>query len=307
VAAAAKSYDLVLRTPFESISVLAWRPKLRNPDGSAVLEKRGTSVVGARAWFTFDNRRLYTLQRVAAECWPARCAVVVRCLEDTTSEKSSQIRKFQTCTEGKSVEIGRRHDVRSFWSWADAVLAAHGGPPPEDQLKAEGSFSEDLQSADLWARGPVPISQDSDQDSDDDEEQEHVIRKVPAGGEDTHRADVKAEPYIRKPPHTVQVDERNVGHGKSNADSWADCSGSWLDQQSDGGVNWRPAGSSKTPKASAGTTAINNGGDDDANSGDKSSRGKTSRGRGSRVSNGSRGRGAASGNSGGRWKPVSTD
>jgi len=60
-------YDLILEAPFPCIEIIRW------------------SANGRRAgredhWFTFDNRRLYCLQRLAAEHWPKRVAIAVHVL-----------------------------------------------------------------------------------------------------------------------------------------------------------------------------------------------------------------------------------
>lgn len=71
------SYDLLLRPPFPTIEIIRWWPKLREEDGTSLVDEQGTIILGEPCWFTFDNRRLYCLQAAAVKCWPARVAAVV--------------------------------------------------------------------------------------------------------------------------------------------------------------------------------------------------------------------------------------
>merc|ERR1719387_2146981 len=158
-------YSELLRPPFPAISIISFVPKLRRPDGSVEIGRQGLECVGERAWFTFDNRRLQALQMAAVQAWPARCCVLVWCVEDVP-EAGCQVRKFQTTTEGRSIDIGRRNDEKLVrWAWQDAVAlvpkqvdAVPIGPTVAAQVakRTEGVSPEDLYSGDNWSRESRP-------------------------------------------------------------------------------------------------------------------------------------------------------
>lgn len=166
-------YDELLKPPFPPISIIAWAPKLRHAGGVAETDSSGGERIGERAWFTFDNRRLYSLQRAAVERWPSRCCIVVRCIEDVPAN-SSQVRKFQTTTEGVSVEIGRRNDEKeqlrmSAWKWTDQLVrkgAEVAAVPVAPTLAAmvaartENVSAKGLYSGDPWSKD-LPVEQES--------------------------------------------------------------------------------------------------------------------------------------------------
>lgn len=95
--------DLILNAPFPHIEIIRW-----------------ASAEGDH-WFSFDNRRLYCLQRAAAAHWPRRVACVVEVLY--AADRSSWWRKCDTSVAGQSVNI--RHSstqpVISRWSWREAI------------------------------------------------------------------------------------------------------------------------------------------------------------------------------------------
>ncbi|CAJ1334023.1 unnamed protein product [Effrenium voratum] len=141
-------YDLVLVPPFPAIRVISWLPKLRRPDGEAERDANGDQLLGKRAWFALDNRRLYSLQCAAAKRWPRRCCVVVRCIEEVPGgEGLRELRKFRTTTEGRSVEVGARVGETQTFTWMQAA------PPGAHmaRLEVEGLFAEDLFDALQWA------------------------------------------------------------------------------------------------------------------------------------------------------------
>eukprot|EP00927_Polykrikos_kofoidii_P000793 TRINITY_DN10304_c0_g1_i1.p1 TRINITY_DN10304_c0_g1~~TRINITY_DN10304_c0_g1_i1.p1 ORF type:complete len:496 (+),score=68.93 TRINITY_DN10304_c0_g1_i1:49-1488(+) len=148
-------YDVVLVPPFPAIRVISWLPKIRRPDGEAERDVNGDQILGKRAWFALDNRRLNTVQVVAARRWPRRCCVAVRCIEEVPgSSTSREIRKFRTTTEGRIVDVGIRAGETSSWSWAEAV--------PEGaevtNVEPEGLFAEDLWDARTWAPHAVEVA-----------------------------------------------------------------------------------------------------------------------------------------------------
>mmetsp|Transcript_24688 Transcript_24688/g.57003 ORF Transcript_24688/g.57003 Transcript_24688/m.57003 type:complete len:381 (-) Transcript_24688:261-1403(-) len=145
-ASGAPPYDTVLVTPFPAIRVISWLPKIRTPDGEATKDERGEQLLGKRAWFALDNRRLHALQVAAVKRWPKRCCVVVRCIEEVPASTVKELRKFRTTTEGRSVEVGVH--VGDTWTWTHEL--PNGVMKPKD-LAAEGLFAEDLWDAAQWA------------------------------------------------------------------------------------------------------------------------------------------------------------
>mmetsp|Transcript_111136 Transcript_111136/g.313581 ORF Transcript_111136/g.313581 Transcript_111136/m.313581 type:complete len:329 (+) Transcript_111136:56-1042(+) len=141
-------YDVVLVPPFPAVRVISWLPKLRHPSGEAERDANGDQLLGKRAWFALDNRRLYSLQNAAAKRWPRRCCVVVRCIEEVPGGNTMrEIRKFRTTTQGMSIEVGARVGETHEWSW---LKAAPLGASLET-LEMEGLYAEDLWDATYWA------------------------------------------------------------------------------------------------------------------------------------------------------------
>lgn len=138
-----KTDDLqVADHPFPRIEVTRWRCKLREPDGSPKLDSAGMELYShEERWFTFDNRRLYCLQRAATSVFPreVRCEVVA---VPGDLAKTRELRKFDTRSFGLSVVVGKREDNKEErregaagerWNWRAAV----GLPeelPPEDGI-----------------------------------------------------------------------------------------------------------------------------------------------------------------------------
>jgi len=112
------SHDALLAAPFPPIEVVRWQPKLRDANGSALLDESGEAVRGEECWFTLDNRRLYCLQKAAAQALPHSAAAVVHVMYDIPTVKSIA-RKFKTTTSGISVKIAAHHDEApiSTWGW----------------------------------------------------------------------------------------------------------------------------------------------------------------------------------------------
>lgn len=109
--------------PFPRIEVTKWRCKLREPDGSPKIDpSTGLELYShEERWFTFDNRRLYCLQKAATAIWPTevRCEVIE---VPHNMAKSRELRKFDTRTFGCTVLVGRRDDTNiDTWSWRAAV------------------------------------------------------------------------------------------------------------------------------------------------------------------------------------------
>lgn len=163
-------YDTVLVPPFPAIRVISWLPKIRRPDGEAERDANGDQILGKRAWFALDNRRLHSMQCAAAKRWPRRCCVVVRCIEEVPGTTIRELRKFRTTTEGRSVEVGIRVGETELWSWTKVA------PPGAraDMLEAEGLFAEDLWDAEQWAPRVVAVSEGRGEE--DGEEKEEGVR-----------------------------------------------------------------------------------------------------------------------------------
>jgi len=153
----APQYDCIILPPFPSIRVISFMPKIRRSDGEAERNERGDQVLGHRAWFALDNRRLYLLQQAAASVWPKTCCAAVKCLEEVPGSTARELRKFRTTTEGRTVEIGTRLGDANMisWDWQADVSRRSPEEPPED-VDPDGQFAEDLWDANDWA--PVAVS-----------------------------------------------------------------------------------------------------------------------------------------------------
>lgn len=77
---------------------------------------------GEHLW-SLDNRRLYALQLAAMQWWPQRCCVKVLTSDRLPRRKfKSQYRKFQTQSEGRSIQVTARYQVFDSWSWFDRAV-----------------------------------------------------------------------------------------------------------------------------------------------------------------------------------------
>eukprot|EP00927_Polykrikos_kofoidii_P025762 TRINITY_DN23083_c0_g1_i1.p1 TRINITY_DN23083_c0_g1~~TRINITY_DN23083_c0_g1_i1.p1 ORF type:complete len:372 (+),score=45.59 TRINITY_DN23083_c0_g1_i1:122-1237(+) len=106
-------YDVILRVPFPLIEVVRFSPSHRCGKGGA----------GGKHyhWFSFDNRRLYCLQKAAVSLWPRRAAVAVQVFH--ASDPAAVRRKVNTTSKGRSVEVRSPagHDMFEVWSWRKGV------------------------------------------------------------------------------------------------------------------------------------------------------------------------------------------
>lgn len=126
----AKKDFRILLVPFPMIEVIRWRCKLREPSGAPKVDPAtGLELYSTEErWFTFDNRRLYCLQKAAMDQWPipVRCQVIAVPMK---LAKTRELRKFDTKTFGCRVAVGRRDDPDiTSWSWRAAA-----GLPEEEQ------------------------------------------------------------------------------------------------------------------------------------------------------------------------------
>eukprot|EP00401_Gymnodinium_catenatum_P051672 CAMPEP_0117480262 /NCGR_PEP_ID=MMETSP0784-20121206/12302_1 /TAXON_ID=39447 /ORGANISM="" /LENGTH=389 /DNA_ID=CAMNT_0005274699 /DNA_START=173 /DNA_END=1342 /DNA_ORIENTATION=+ len=120
-------YDLILRAPFPDIEVIRYAPKggkrgLVGSDDAPDGEDEGEAH-----WYTFDNRRLYCLQSVAAEHWPKSVAAEVEVVY--ADPDGSMHRKYDSTSCGSVVSIRRHSGVSAHakWDWRRAVLTSAAG------------------------------------------------------------------------------------------------------------------------------------------------------------------------------------
>eukprot|EP00929_Paragymnodinium_shiwhaense_P037169 TRINITY_DN19850_c0_g1_i1.p1 TRINITY_DN19850_c0_g1~~TRINITY_DN19850_c0_g1_i1.p1 ORF type:complete len:342 (-),score=37.33 TRINITY_DN19850_c0_g1_i1:121-1146(-) len=163
---------LMLSCPFPRIEVTKWRCKLREADGTARLDPAtGLELYSKEErWFSFDNRRLYCMQRAATKSWPSKilCEVVV---VPHALAKQRELRKFDTKTFGYSVMVGRRTDESpENWCWRTAVGLPQA-MQPEDGVARQRSNRWRAANARQGYRGD-PRGKRYSQDDDDDEEEE---------------------------------------------------------------------------------------------------------------------------------------
>jgi len=107
-------FDLILEAPFPNIEICRWHPH----------DSKDRAV---QHWFTLDNRRLYCLQRTAAQLWPKRVGVVVDILY---ADNGKVRRKYDSTTEGRSVTISPSVKVPALWrwDWREGVAAVRANP-----------------------------------------------------------------------------------------------------------------------------------------------------------------------------------
>lgn len=121
---AADSYNLVLRPPFPPMEIIRLRQERREADGERSRDEKGRRLFGEESWFTFDNRRLYCLQRSALRQWPAAVAVVVKVLYDFPEVRCAR-HKFRTTSDGCTVKISLPDgQTGSLWNWQEASRSA---------------------------------------------------------------------------------------------------------------------------------------------------------------------------------------
>lgn len=121
-------YDIILDAPFPAIEIIRWKPN-------------GRSAGGQAHWFSYDNRRLYCLQKLAAFYWPKRVGAKVEVLY---ADSGGIRKKLDTQTGGMCVNIGHAFATAGElkeWSWQKAVQAR--APPGNFALEAETAIASD--------------------------------------------------------------------------------------------------------------------------------------------------------------------
>lgn len=77
---------------------------------------------GETLW-SLDNRRLYALQLAAMDQWPRRCRVRLLSRERLPRHKfKTQYRKFNTTSQGHSIEVSTRYQQFDTWSWYERAI-----------------------------------------------------------------------------------------------------------------------------------------------------------------------------------------
>eukprot|EP00490_Sorites_sp_Unknown_P023171 CAMPEP_0114651944 /NCGR_PEP_ID=MMETSP0191-20121206/8676_1 /TAXON_ID=126664 /ORGANISM="Sorites sp." /LENGTH=368 /DNA_ID=CAMNT_0001866317 /DNA_START=86 /DNA_END=1192 /DNA_ORIENTATION=- len=123
-----KDFDLILKAPFPNIEILRWQPP-------------HCGDREAKNWFTLDNRRLYCLQRMAAEHWPKRVGAVVDILYADTGRVR---KKYDSSTQGRSVTISPSVKVPALrrWDWR-VQIAQSQLVDPDEVAKAMEAVNRD--------------------------------------------------------------------------------------------------------------------------------------------------------------------
>jgi hypothetical protein len=134
-------YDIIIDAPFPAIEIIRYA--------------QGGRKQGAKDhWFSFDNRRLYCLQRFAVECWPKRVAAKV---EVMYADAGTIRKKLDTQTQGSKLFIGHAfatQDELIQWSWRQAVQSR--APPGIFNSKFEEYITADDTKASLHDLADVP-------------------------------------------------------------------------------------------------------------------------------------------------------
>jgi len=126
-------YDVILQAPFPMIEITRWSSKDDSDSassGSEAGQKEGASSPQPRAqrverWFSFDNRRLYCLQKAAAAHWPKKVGVIVEVGHE--SDWVAMQHKCDTKTSGRSVIMAHHHDIDPVltWDWLRVIAGEH--------------------------------------------------------------------------------------------------------------------------------------------------------------------------------------
>lgn len=128
------SYDLVLRPPFPPMEIIRLKQEIREADGERARNEKGGRIYGTESWFTFDNRRLYCLQRAALQLWPMVVAVVVKVLFDFPAVRCAR-HKFRTTSDGCSVKISLPDgQPGELWTWQEAAKLVQTTPDGESTV-----------------------------------------------------------------------------------------------------------------------------------------------------------------------------
>eukprot|EP00930_Biecheleria_cincta_P058301 TRINITY_DN44146_c0_g1_i1.p1 TRINITY_DN44146_c0_g1~~TRINITY_DN44146_c0_g1_i1.p1 ORF type:complete len:380 (-),score=77.90 TRINITY_DN44146_c0_g1_i1:292-1431(-) len=139
-------YDIILDAPFPAIEIIRWAPNGRK------------SSAAGENWFTFDNRRLYCLQRLAAEHWPKRVGAKV---EVMYADAGTIRKKLDTKTDGLSVSIGHAHAPASElteWSWRKNIKESACQWKPHTAAEAQVVADSSKTSIhDLMDVPPLPV------------------------------------------------------------------------------------------------------------------------------------------------------
>jgi hypothetical protein len=184
--AGAGDYDVVLDAPFPAIEIIRWSQNGRKG--------------GATHWYSFDNRRLYCFQRVAAALWPKRVAAKVEVLY---ADSGTIRKKLDSQTQGLCVKIGHANETEyelKEWSWHRAVQVR--APPGNFALQAEACIAADDAKTSLDDLMDVPSS--VEQLSSINEAQ----AKVPQVSEHHHTPE--------HPSEVVEVELQSTSDGSAN-------------------------------------------------------------------------------------------
>mmetsp|Transcript_2974 Transcript_2974/g.5158 ORF Transcript_2974/g.5158 Transcript_2974/m.5158 type:complete len:281 (+) Transcript_2974:93-935(+) len=128
----------LLQPEFPQIDVIQWRIKLREEDGSQILDGDGNELYGEREWYTLDNRRLYCLQKAAVRFHPHEVRVVVNVIRQEEGS-CREFRKFRSIDRGRSIRLGHR-DLPDLprWCWRLEVGLAEEVLPAGSALPRQG-------------------------------------------------------------------------------------------------------------------------------------------------------------------------
>jgi hypothetical protein len=138
-------YDVILRVPFPLIEIIRWNPSTREAKPSLV------------HWYTLDNRRLYCLQKIAAEHWPKRVGVAVDILY---ADPGAVKKKYDSTTFGGSVTISpsTRDPPTCRWDWRSATFGSRGNCH-SDKVAFENVTADDKKaSVDALMDAPAEIT-----------------------------------------------------------------------------------------------------------------------------------------------------
>lgn len=219
-------YDVILEAPFPTVEIVRWAPGHRSCGSSrcgsrsdALSESdpdSGSDDPDDDRWFTYDNRRLYCLQRAALQHWPKRVGAVVQVMY--ASNRNMLKRKFDSPSLGREVDIMRMGEDVPYttFNWRKAARPWRSPAAAlvlDAALADEGKRSvAELQDAPQAANGLERMLAALAQEEEDEQRKRQVEAQATAAA----KAAVQVEAVAAQPRAGAKV-RRFQGRGRRAA------------------------------------------------------------------------------------------